>query len=106
MKKFLKSAICILLAVITVSMCACNTVEDEESTQPVTEATEQPTEATPPARIVSAFVLKNKKTKNAYITAEDIEAVEVAEDQLPEDYITKKTQVIGKWAAEDLPADT
>lgn len=105
MNKIFKALMCALLAVIMIGTCACDAADKTEPTDPVTEApTEAQTEA--PARTVSALTLKNKKAKNEYISSSDVEVVEVSEDQLPDDYITKKTQAIGKWAADTLEAGT
>ena len=89
------------------ALCACNTQETPEPTEaPVTEApTEQPTEA-PTYAVVSAVVLKNKKAAGEYIMADDVELVEVSEELVPADRLTKVLQAIGKWAAEDLEEGT
>ena len=104
MKKIWKALICALLAVVMLTLCACNAGTDVEQTEAPTEAPEQ-TEA-PAPEMVSAIVLKTGKMKNEYISSSDIEVVEVDKSLLPEDYISKKTDVIGKWSADILLSGT
>ena len=103
MKKIWKALICALLALLMITMCACNQIKPEEETEEETEAPEAETEA---PVLVNAIILKTGKMKNEFISSSDIEVVEVDKALLPEDYISKKTDVIGKWAADILLKDT
>ena len=103
MKKIWKALICATLALLMITACACNQVEPGAETEAETEAPEAETAA---PELVNAVVLKTGKMKNEFISSSDVEVVEVDKSLLPEDYISKKTEVIGKWAADILLKDT
>ena len=103
MKSIWKALICLLLAAVMITMCACNTNEPEEIEEEETEKVEEETAA---PEIVNAVILKTGKMKNEFISSADIDIVEVDKSLLPEDYISKKTEVIGKWAADIILKDT
>ena len=86
-KRFISMLLCaaMLLGVVMLSACDKNTSVDDNDDR-----------STDSGVTVQAVRLKNNLEKGEIISAKDIEAVDEKESNLPEGYITKRVDVIGK----------
>ena len=94
MKKILKALICALLALLMITMCACNRIEPEEPTEAPTEA---PT-------LVKAVRAKVSIAAGTAVAVKDVEVVEVYSNEIPGDYLAKATDASGRRLLVDVAA--
>lgn len=91
--KLLRSAVCILLAVVMLALCACNGGNEEP----------QPSEQGS-TLLVRVVKVKNDASAGEALGAVDVELVEIDATSAPEDFLTKTTTAVGRKLLVDVKA--
>lgn len=91
--KLLRSAVCILLAVVMLALCACNGGNEEP----------QPSEQGS-TLLVRVVKVKNDASAGEALGAADVELVEIDATSAPEDFLTKTTTAVGRKLLVDVKA--
>lgn len=92
------SVLCIILAVLMLTVCACNTGSQTGQEDKTTE-----TKETSGVKI-SALVAKKDAKKGSVLTVKDVEVIEVDQASTGDDYLTMPTQVVSKPLLVDIKA--
>ena len=91
--KLFRSAVCILLAVVMLALCACNGGNEEP----------QPSEQGS-TLLVRVVKVKNDASAGEALGAADVELVEIDATSAPEDFLTKITTAVGRKLTVDVKA--
>lgn len=97
-KRVSKYALCLVLALVMLALCACNaTTVLEETEKSNSDSTEAPV-------MVSALRVKENVMAGMGLGVKSIEVVEVDKNTLPEGYLAKITDVTGRKLLVDVAA--
>jgi hypothetical protein len=90
-RSFIKALACVLLAVLMILGCSCNGGGADSGAQE-------------PELLVRALRTKVDAAKGGYLGIKDVEVVEINRDLVPDDYLIKTNEVVGRALLADIKA--